>query len=562
MEDPFTRPAFFLEVLLGNNYFVSEGGLVDSVFTRTGDVVAAPDDYTWAQVDKATSDIADITTKNHTDLVAGDGTDHSRVLNGLGTGILTGGELTINADDSKFDIAAGSGLIINNHTDPTNPVVTDVSWSAKTAVVTTYLATNPWSFIGIDSGGNVVQQTSMFTPDQLRDIIVIGKAVHTNNTNIVVAISYKRQTYNVDLDLRDFIDAFDTFNIEGNIISANGANLKVDKSAGKMYRLGANYPTSKKVPSITDESSASQATLGYEYRDGGTGWNASWGATQIDPTKWDNDSGVLQTVTSGKWTIQPLFIFGKSGRIWIQYGQVEYDTKEDALANRLTAFSISPHFDDAVLRGWLIVKEDATALNDTAQAEFITAGKFGLVDVVCGNVGGEANTATNIGIGGTGLFKTKAGVNLQFKNINAGSNKITITDDTGNDEIDIDISEANLAHVGQELIDAHKQSALYDNGDSGAAKTIDWNNGIHQKIRMTDDCTFTFTAPTSWIGDLTLRCLEDGTGSRVATWPATVHGEGDSDPVLSTPADAIDIIRFFWDGTYYVPITIHNILGA
>lgn len=44
------------------------GGAVDSVFTRTGAVVAANNDYTWAQIDMATSDIADITTKSHTSL--------------------------------------------------------------------------------------------------------------------------------------------------------------------------------------------------------------------------------------------------------------------------------------------------------------------------------------------------------------------------------------------------------------------------------------------------------------------------------------------------------------
>jgi predicted flap endonuclease-1-like 5' DNA nuclease len=58
--------------------------------------------------------------------------------------------------------------------------------------------------------------------------------------------------------------------------------------------------------------------------------------------------------------------------------------------------------------------------------------------------GGESNTASNVGVGGVGVFKQKTGVDLQFKNINAGSNKITITDDTTNSEIDIDVAEANL----------------------------------------------------------------------------------------------------------------------
>ena len=47
---------------------ITQWGAVDSVFTRTGAVVAATNDYTWAQIDKSTSDIADITTKSHTSL--------------------------------------------------------------------------------------------------------------------------------------------------------------------------------------------------------------------------------------------------------------------------------------------------------------------------------------------------------------------------------------------------------------------------------------------------------------------------------------------------------------
>jgi hypothetical protein len=57
---------------------------------------------------------------------------------------------------------------------------------------------------------------------------------------------------------------------------------------------------------------------------------------------------------------------------------------------------------------------------------------------------GEANTASNVGAGGVGVFKQKSGVDLQFKNINAGSSKVTITDDTTNSEVDIDVVEANL----------------------------------------------------------------------------------------------------------------------
>lgn len=47
------------------------GGSVTSVFGRTGAVVAAPGDYTWAQINKTTSSLADLTTRSAGDLTSG-----------------------------------------------------------------------------------------------------------------------------------------------------------------------------------------------------------------------------------------------------------------------------------------------------------------------------------------------------------------------------------------------------------------------------------------------------------------------------------------------------------
>lgn len=63
-------------------------------------------------------------------------------------------------------------------------------------------------------------------------------------------------------------------------------------------------------------------------------------------------------------------------------------------------------------------------------------------------IGGEANTASNVGASGVGVFKQKTGIDLEFKKINAGSSKITITDDTGNDEVDIDVPDASTTQKG------------------------------------------------------------------------------------------------------------------
>jgi len=59
---------------------------------------------------------------------------------------------------------------------------------------------------------------------------------------------------------------------------------------------------------------------------------------------------------------------------------------------------------------------------------------------------GEVNTASNTGAGGVGVFDTKAAEDLQFKNINTGSARLTVTNDAANNEIDLDVAEAAIVH--------------------------------------------------------------------------------------------------------------------
>lgn len=66
-----------------------------------------------------------------------------------------------------------------------------------------------------------------------------------------------------------------------------------------------------------------------------------------------------------------------------------------------------------------------------------------------GGGGGETNTASNVGTAGVGVFKQKTALDLEFKRLNAGSSKVTITDDTGNSEVDIDVAPANFTGIPQ-----------------------------------------------------------------------------------------------------------------
>lgn len=89
-----------------------------------------------------------------------------------------------------------------------------------------------------------------------------------------------------------------------------------------------------------------------------------------------------------------------------------------------------------------------------------------------------------------------------------------------------------------------------DNGNSGGADLINWQLSNNQKSTLTFNCTFTFTAPTKSCS-LVLKLVQDATGSRTVTWPATVHWSGGTAPTLTTTASRVDIITFYWDGTTY-----------
>ncbi len=83
--------------------------------------------------------------------------------------------------------------------------------------------------------------------------------------------------------------------------------------------------------------------------------------------------------------------------------------------------------------------------------------------------------------------------------------------------------------------------------NSGTTYTIDLTAGNVHKITLTGSCTFTFSnPPTSGTGgSLSLILIQDGTGSRTATWPASVKWAGGTAPTLTTTATTgTDILTF------------------
>lgn len=79
---------------------------------------------------------------------------------------------------------------------------------------------------------------------------------------------------------------------------------------------------------------------------------------------------------------------------------------------------------------------------------------------------------------------------------------------------------------------------------SGAAQTIpDPSTTSLNRITLTAACTLTF--PTATAGkSFTLVLVQDATGSRTVTWPASAKWAGGTAPTLTTTAAAVDYLTF------------------
>ena len=107
--------------------------------------------------------------------------------------------------------------------------------------------------------------------------------------------------------------------------------------------------------------------------------------------------------------------------------------------------------------------------------------------------------------------------------------------------------------AGAHTIGFTQQSATGD-----GSTTIDWKLG--NKFFFTFGAfneTFTFTAPSNPCNIL-LVLKQDGTGSRTATWPGAVKWPGGTAPTLTTAANSIDIISFYYDGTNFYGVDSLN----
>lgn len=296
---------------------------------------------------------------------------NNNAIYGMSSGAITGGVLSINTDTTKFDISDGLGYVVN----PETSAYSKVTWTGLTGITPTHILTNNISYVALDSTGAVVQQATPFSGGIERDQINLGVLVHVDNVNINDVNNEQHVLTNPSNQLEDLLMAIGLFNRSGNVISANGVNVNIDRSAGILFGSGINYINSRKQPHEITIASATIQEFQYRMADG-TNYT---GVTQtaILPDLYDDLTSTPAAVPNNKFTNQHIFMF-PSGNVKIQFGQTIYPTLDAAASGiPVEVFVTEPSIiDNGMLRAVLTVKKGCTDLSDTTEARFFMVDRF------------------------------------------------------------------------------------------------------------------------------------------------------------------------------------------
>lgn len=277
----------------------------------------------------------------------------------LSTGVASGGEISANAlDPSAVDIGAVDGYIVDYIAgDQAEPVITRVKTPGQTVPMDAAALARAVTYWLLDSTGTVIQQAAKPDPEQRRTHILLGVTAHTGG---VIGVE---QTLPVILpgvanQLTDLMEALGAFNISGNIISPNGANLQFNHGAGTMFARAFNHYNNgvlTRNPHVCTTQAQTPAQFIQITRSATT---APPITSTLDVANYDN-AGVITPIGGGS---------GSSSSL----------ANATAAIGANPSFVVNPTFNsgNGALIAYIAVTRTATNLSDPSQATIVAAGKF------------------------------------------------------------------------------------------------------------------------------------------------------------------------------------------
>lgn len=294
------------------------------------------------------------------------------------TAPLFGGEFTPNADPTRIDISAMTGLVVDFNNSlpisPTNPTITFVTYPGVTGIIPAFA---PITHYFVDSTGTLVQQAAAPTPAQRRQMIYLGLTL-TQGGIVIIDQTLPVIASQLNNQFVDFVSAAAPFSTSGNVLSANGVNLSINKTVGNIFARAFSQ-----VPNYLDPHNsilAAQTPMQFRHITRVVG-SAGPLTTFLDVANYDN-GGVLTPVGGGANSSTNFRVFGFANnnvtdQILVQYGQNVHASLAAAVnAIPSGTYVQQPATLNGALLGWISVTRTATNLSDPAQAVFTKASKF------------------------------------------------------------------------------------------------------------------------------------------------------------------------------------------
>ena len=146
-----------------------------------------------------------------------------------------------------------------------------------------------------------------------------------------------------------------------------------------------------------------------------------------------------------------------------------------------------------------------------------------------------------------------AGSILFKEDTDNGTNAVTLIGPAATTDVTLTLPNvtANTSLAALNLAQEYTASQNFDEQTLTDGSSIDWNLQTQQVAIVTLGGNITFNAPTNHAAGLVcvLTIVQDGTGSRTATFNSTFKFTGGSAPTLTATASARDILVFISDGT-------------